>query len=443
MTIFEQIARAFGKIFRPRVKAFPEQAQPVRSTGPRVVVNDALAYGVSIVNAAPAPGAWYWQAVRVHHLTPEENNGNHHIFLDLLDPTLGDGQNPDGERLFGARVRLAWDGGEQTITIDRPLSEPGANFPIWRWQVCSAQALGLQGQELPSDRVTGMHTGHPDEAPGNMLFHHSFSVTFVKVQAPAEQYADSVIYGVIRGAGGRIVLLLREDAAVASQPLSAEGGFRFTDLPAGAYVLAIEGTAFRSDPVPVDGRAQAQLDLQLALAESVISGRVRNGAGRTLRLLREEAEIAATTVAADETYRFAGLAAGAYRILFADVEAGSTRLDLDGIAAVTADFVAPALGKPLLHYVLFAPAEDQAALANLLLAGDYLLAFTPSFGFSPDEAAGAGLVTIIAGPDAVPAEIEAQLAADGIPVQRIAGAVGEVAAALAARIAAHQAFLPE
>lgn len=440
MDIFERLAGIFGQLVG---RGQPVSSAPARAplpVAPRTGVNDALAYGVSVVSATPEPGAWYWQAVRVHHLTPEENGGNHHIYLDLLDPELGDESQPDGGRVFGARARITWDGGDQTIVVDKPLNEPGTNFPMWRWQVCAAEALGLPGQELPSDRVTGLHTGHPDEATGNTLFHHSFSITFVKVQAPTVAYTDSVIYGVIHNAGGRTVMLQQAEATLARQVVGADGLFRFTDLGAGEYVVALEDAALHSEPLRVDGRNQVQVELTLVLAESVIAGQVRNGVGRTLRLLCEDVEVATALVAEDETYRFAGLSAGEYRVLIAGTAMGSPLLAVDGSSAVTADLIAPAPDKPLAHYVLFGPPEAPATLANLLLAQDYLLTFEPSFGFSPAEAANAGLVTIIAGSDAVSPEVESQLAADGVPVQRIAGPVEEVAELLAARIAARQAF---
>jgi len=56
----------------------PVTAGPVFSR-PQEPINDAAAYGVAIEPATVPPNAWYWQAVRVHHLTPEENGGNHHI----------------------------------------------------------------------------------------------------------------------------------------------------------------------------------------------------------------------------------------------------------------------------------------------------------------------------------------------------------------------------
>lgn len=444
MSIFQRIAMFFSRVVGTTARGTIAATQTRASTTPREAVNDALAYGVAIVGATPAPGTWYWQAVRVHHLTPEENGGNHHIYIDMLDPELGGGSNSNGGRVFGGRARIIWNDGEQLVVVDKPLNEPGANLPMWQWQVCAAEALGLPGQELPSDRVTGLHTGHPDEAVGNTLFHHSFSVTFVKVLAPAVVHTDSVIYGVIHNAGGRTAVLQQNETAVARQVLGADGAFRFTDLGSGEYVVAVEGTPLCSKPVRADGRNQVQVDLDLVLAESMISGRVRNGAGRALRLIRNddaaENTVDTAVVSADESYRFAGLTAGEYCILIVGAGVRSAPLTVDGANAVTADLVAPAPEKPLAHTVLFGPAGDQTTLANLLLAQDYLMTFRLSFGFSAAEAANAGLVTIIAGEDAVPAGVAAQLAAAGVPVQRIAGTVDEVANALAARIAQRQAF---
>ncbi len=137
-------------------------------------INDAGAYGVLVVPADVPAGATYWRAVRVHHLLPAENQGRHHLFLDALDEA--------GNRSFGAQARVTWPDGEQTITVDKPLGEPGANFPMWKWQICAVEMLGL-----PSDRVENLHTGHPDEPPGlgNTLFHHSFEVVYQRAVSGA------------------------------------------------------------------------------------------------------------------------------------------------------------------------------------------------------------------------------------------------------------------
>lgn len=439
MSIYMSLRNFLARLFGRGLQGLQPVEGPMPALGPRPVVNDAQAYGVAIEPAEVAAGGWYWQAVRVHHLTPEENNGNHHIYIDLRDPALG-ASHPLGGRVYGAQARVTWTGGEQIAIIEKPLNEPGTNVPMWQWQVCALLALGLPDAELPSDRVTGLQTGHPDEAPGNTLFHHSFEVIYVKVQAPTVVYSDSIIYGVLRRGAGRTAQLLRDDVVVAEQVIGADEMFRFADLGAGEYVVAVASAAFRSPAVRVTGRDQVQLDLKLTPAESQIAGTVRRGAGCTVLLLRDDAEVARQVVATDEQYRFTGLIEGSYRVAVADTNVLSQVLTLDGANTVTADLFAPAPGKLINHYVLFGPFSRPETLANLVLAEDFLLAFKPSFGFSPDEAAGASIVTIIASPEAVSPEAEAALAAGGALVQRIAGPVDQVAAVLAARIAVGQVF---
>jgi hypothetical protein len=441
MGLFQRIGSWVRNLVGRRMEpASPTLPPTFALTAPHDVINDAQGYGVAIVPAAVAPGAWYWQAARVHHLTPEENGGNHHIYLDILDPTTAPDPGSLGGRVFGARARITWEGGEQIVTIDKPLNEAGTNLPMWRWQVCDVVALGLPSGELASDRVTGMHTGHPDEGTGNTLFHHSFSVTFLKVRNPDVVYTNSVIYGVIHYAAGRTAQLLRGDTIVATQVLAADEAFRFPSLSAGEYVVAVADTQLRSTPVRVTGQDQAHLDLTLVLAESVISGRIHNGVGRTLSLTRDGAQIVTLPVAADETYRFAGLPAGAYRIAIAGTQIVSAPITLMGTDTMTVDLSAPVVGQVLAHYVLFGPADQPATRAYLLLAQEYLLAFAPSFGFRIEEAIRADKVTILAGLDSVDVAAEGRLTAAGIAVQRIAGSVAEVAAALAARIAAGKPF---
>lgn len=216
---------------------------------PAEPINDATAYGVAIVPADVPPGATYWQAVRVHHLTPAENHGNHHIFLDALDE--------GGNRINGARARITWPGGEQTITVDKPLNEPGANFPLWKWQIAAAQML-----DLPSDQVVNMHTGHPDEPPGtgNTLFHHSFQVDFQRA-VKAAAAAGSVLSGAVTNGAGRRVLLTLDGEIVGQTNVDAAGEYRFENVAAGVYVLVVEGAGVYSSPVTVDGAQPVTVDL--------------------------------------------------------------------------------------------------------------------------------------------------------------------------------------
>jgi hypothetical protein len=360
--------------------------------------------------------------------------------MDVLAPALTPETDPQDQRAFGARLKVTWEGGEQVVTIDKPLTEPGANFPMWKWQVCAIQALGMPDEELPSDRVIGLHAGHPDEASGNTLFHHSFIVTYVKTRVTQVTYSDSVIYGVVRGGAGRTVALVSGNDTVTSQTLPSYGVFRFAGLTAGEYSVVIEGTTLRSAPVKVDGRSQVSINMVLPMAQSVITGQVRKGAGQKVQLTCDAMTIATAIVAADENYRFSGLTAGAYRVALSDTQVISEVVTLDGANSATADLIAPTAGKPLAHYILFGPAGYPATTASLLLTIDYLLAFGPSFGFSVAEAFNAGIVTIIGGPDAVKSDVEVGLRAGGAIVQRITGAPADVAAALAAHIASGRPF---
>lgn len=220
---------------------------------PDDVINDATAYGVSIVPVDVPVGTTYWRVVRVHHLTPDENHGNHHVYLDALDEA--------GQRLFGAQARITWSGGEQVVTIDKPANEPGTNFPMWKWQVVAVEMQGL-----PSDKVTNLHTGHPDEPPGtgNTLFHHSFQVDFkrtLKSTPPPPQH--SAISGVVTNGAGRTLVLTRDGSPVASTVLDAAGAFRFADLAAGTYQLRVEDSTVQSELITVDGENSVTVNLAM------------------------------------------------------------------------------------------------------------------------------------------------------------------------------------
>jgi hypothetical protein len=239
--------------------------QADRASGRRQ--NDADAYGVRVEPVKVETGQWYWRAVEVHHLSPEENHGNHHIYLDVLDPALPDAANAQGGRVFGARLKVTWDGGESLVTVDKPLGEPGGNFPMWKSQDCTVAALGLPGHELPSDRVAGLHTRHPDEASGNTWGHHSFSVLFVRTQAGSvggKPLAHYVLFGPAEQPATAVNLLQAQEYLLAFHPAfgfnpaEAAGASRVTimadeqavstrivaDLTAaGATVERISGTA--------------------------------------------------------------------------------------------------------------------------------------------------------------------------------------------------------
>jgi hypothetical protein len=335
--------------------------------------NDATGYGVTIVQSDAPLGALYWRATLVHHLTPDENHGNHHIFLDALDE--------HGARVSGARGRVNWEGGEQIITVDKPAGEPGTNFPMWKWQVCTVEML-----DLPSDRIVGLHTGHPDEPPGagNSLFHHSFAVHFQRavkgdVGEPTAQPPGSAIGGTVGDAAGHTLLLTLEGEIVARQALEASGAYRFEGLPAGDYVLVIEDTGVHSGVVALDGKSAAMVDLALPAA------------------------------AADQAVP----AAGAAEAKFID------------------------------RYFLFGPPSSARTSVYLDLARSYLLANQPTFGFRVEDAMHAQRVVIMGALEDIPQATEDALRQAGSQVRRISGTPQQIQDALRQLDSGgHQIFLP-
>lgn len=136
-------------------------------------VNQAEAYGVKI-ETSTATGTC-WRAVLVRHLSPSENRGKQNLFVDVVDET--------GVRVFDDRLRIAWFDHPGDLTADytrldkpdTPLEFGDGNVPISKAQTLTAW---VHGDGLPSDRVVGIHTRHPDEDTGNSWGHHSFYVRF-------------------------------------------------------------------------------------------------------------------------------------------------------------------------------------------------------------------------------------------------------------------------
>ena len=75
--------------------------------------------------------------------------------------------------------------------------------------------------------------------------------------------------------------------------------------------------------------------------------------------------------------------------------------------------------KVLKHYLLFGPGSQTGTMTNLILALDYIIHFTPTVGFSADEALHAERVTIVGGMNAVSAQEEQRLRDGGCQVARL------------------------
>ncbi len=146
-------------------------------------LNNASGYGVHINPVDVATGEHYWRVIGIHHLTPDENKGRHHIYVDVLDET--------GQRVSDPNLAIGFNWQENTEPppqpkrLDKPSNEPATNVPMDKNPTYSIWVVGG-----PSDVVAGLHTRHPDEADSqgaaqNAYGHHSYYVVFQRTRQVA------------------------------------------------------------------------------------------------------------------------------------------------------------------------------------------------------------------------------------------------------------------
>lgn len=136
-------------------------------------MNQAEKYGVTIQPTANTPA---WKVISVRRLSASENGSKRNVFVDVLTATGERDRDPD------LRIGWSWEGQRQDeqappVPLDKPdAGELGhGNIPIDRFQKV---AVWIVGGVPFSDVVSGMHTNHPDEAPGNTWGHFSYKVVF-------------------------------------------------------------------------------------------------------------------------------------------------------------------------------------------------------------------------------------------------------------------------
>ena len=414
-------------------------------------INDAVGYGVRIVETEVAEGETYWRIIGVHHLLPRENFSKHNIYFEALDEQ---GQRVQNPHIF---VGWTWEGRRpderaNPLPLDKPINETGGDISVYFGQVISAWVLGPNpGAPEKSDRVENLHTAHPDEPlPDgsllNTLGHHSFYVVFQRTRKAAT--SSGIIAGRVERGQGQTIELMRNSQIVARQIIGNDGGYRFDGLGLGVYRLEITNSDVSQDNIRLAANAP-QLTINLALplpTQSVIFGRVQNGQGRILLLIKEGNIIARLPLAASGEFRFENLGQGTYSVMVFETNVRQDNIALNGtnnrevnmVIPTTPDLTGQTGQKPLNHYLLFGPPQTRGRQTNLLLAIDYILAYSLTVGFSPEEAKQARQVTII-GEGISQAEIQA-IQASGSEVEIISGDSYQIEGQLLARLSAGRAF---
>lgn len=415
----------------PEDSSPPVQVAPApprrRAEQKNLPVNNAEAYGIRIEEAQVPPGSEYWRVTRVYHLAPHENKGRHHIFLDAISPS--------GARLRQSRAHITWVGGEQSIPIDKPDNEPGANFPMWKWQVCSVRML-----DLPSDIVHGLSTNHPDEPlpgggqSGNTLFHHSFLVVFQKTVAPQSQ--GTLTGRVENHRSGLTVELWRQDTKIESVPVGEDGSFTLK-VRAGDYEVRLED---QRQGVTIQAGTATTVTLRLPLRNSILEGVVHGGGGLTIRLVSDGEILTEGILGASGTFRLRNLQPGTYFLQVArpgssDALTSAGPLRMDGSNTERVELRVPGIGHEdadtlLGHYVLFGDPALPATRTQLTLLAPVLAEQRLTFGFDYREATQAAQVTVIGDGHSVSEFALIHLWSQGIKVERLTGSPQELRAAL-------------
>ena len=248
-------------------------------------------YKLRIVEADVAEGETYWKVIGVHHLLPDENRSNHHVYLEALDE--------NGQRVRPATwADFTWEGRQSgqvagPVPLDKPDNEAAGNIALHDGQIVSVWMKGMSREaQDKSDRVENLDIIHPDE-PGpsgelwNTIGHHSFYLIFQRTRkaaatttaatAPAATPATPVATaapavapapppapiaapapqaGVISGQvinGQRYTVRLWQGSTmVAEQAVDNNGFFRFEGLPNGVYIAQAVGPVVNSNPIQLD-----------------------------------------------------------------------------------------------------------------------------------------------------------------------------------------------
>jgi len=253
-------------------------------------------------------------------------------------------------------------------------------------------------------------------ADGEVIF--ADEVPFYGLQAVLEHGWGRTYY-----AGLRFIEVKKGERVKAGAPLGLSGEtgrIPGPHLHFGLRIHAVKAETFRNfiDPFPyVVDRPPGPPPPGPVLKEGVIEGRVVNGAGRTIVLMRQDEEIARQAIGSDERYRFPELEAGTYVVV---VEGTPVRVEVssNGLDVVSADLELAQEAKAAYksHYVLLsqnAPKSWLTALQN------YALAFRCTMGFSHNDAAVVHgslghTITLIGAEDSpygIPAEIESAVRA--------------------------------
>lgn len=343
----------------------PEPGSPTNPGGtptiPDLQLDPRLAseVNVTVKPAQVAAGAAYWKLISAQYQNPDESGGNVNIVVFVQDDR--------GMPLPGQRVFQTFPGDRAPGTTDErghiefPMSGDSSFAP----ERGESGPYSIEIDGLPNDEVLGM--GLP------LRRHVQYVLTYRR-------------------------------ATFGAQPTPAPVPTPPQPTP---------------EP-PVTPQPQPQ-----PTPTGNLRGRINNapaGARLVLKTSSPTPRVLDALVASDGLYSFTGIPVGTYTLELSN--AGVINPNLIIVANQTLVFDYPVVAptptrKVLKHYLLFGPGTQQGTMANLILALDYIVHFTPVVGFTVDEALYAERVTIVGNTSAVSSQDEQRLRAGGSQVNRL------------------------
>ncbi len=125
--------------------------------------NDAAGLGVKISPYTPAE---ICTVESIHHVTDADHLASGMLYADVVDE--------NDRRVFNAVVLLKNQNGQRfRVLIEKPVSEPGGNMPLWPGNTYTVTGIELNDRQIPSDTVSGLQSTIPGHGDG-----HSFVVIF-------------------------------------------------------------------------------------------------------------------------------------------------------------------------------------------------------------------------------------------------------------------------
>jgi hypothetical protein len=162
-----------------------------------------------------------------------------------------------------------------------------------------------------------------------------------------------------------------------------------------------------------------------------------------LLLIKEGNIISRFRIPVSGEYRFADLAAGIYSLQLFETNIRQDNISLDGSNTRQINLVIPVVepgvpAKTINHYLLLGPPTSRGRQTNLILAMDYILAFSVTVGFSVAEAKQAQRVTIIG--EGISAADQQKIRDSGSQIEILTGDAYDIETKLISRIQAGRAF---